>query len=571
MSCSPFRLALALFLLASGAVRAESTIEITPLLPTVRARPEGRLPEPGPPALQAARNEGESLQFAITARGGHLPKVDVTITPFSRSDGAALPANAATLFREALVNIRYSSPGAKEAPGLIPDPLVPLLNPYTGEKLKTLYWNGDALEGAGRGGAPFEIWEDHHEMIWLDVQVPADAAPGEYTATLHVSANTAAAVDLPVTLTVWDFSLPEGPTHENSFGGFGALAAYHHIESSSPAYIELEERYSAALAAHRINPELPRHLLPTPGEDGAVLFPDEVDQAISAFVTRHHVTNIHIPSAPFADAPGANREKALRFYRTWYDYLARKGWADRAYLYMLDEPNEREAYEQVRALGALVREAQPGIRRLVVEQTYTQDPTFPSLDDSVDIWCPLFGFVDEGSTKSQQARGSNVWSYTALTQTAPPYHPDFANVKSDQPPFWEIDAPVTAYRIAPWLNRRYGITGLLYWSVVYFGSPDRDPWEDPGFRVRWNGEGALFYPGDAAGIEGPVTSIRLKNLRDGMEDYEYFTLLQNAVGPEAVEAIVREAVPTWGTWKSDPAVLPALRQRLAEAILKGKH
>ena len=53
--------------------------------------------------------------------------------------------------------------------------------------------------------------------------------------------------------------------------------------------------------------------------------------------------------------------------------------------------------------------------------------------------------------------------------------------------------------------------------------------------MNYNGEGMLFYPGEDAGIDGPIASIRLKNLRDGMEDYEYFTLLEKAKGKEAVD------------------------------------
>jgi hypothetical protein len=553
---------------ASLTAYAEATLELTPLPPTVRARPEGVLPSAVPAALKSARNEYESLQVAITARGENARAVDASITPFTGAGGAALPADAATLYRAAFVNVAHSSPRATEAPGLIPDPLAPLLDPFTGEKIRAGRWTGERLEGAPQGGAPYDLWAEHHEILWIDVRVPADAAPGDYSATLRVSADNAPAAELPITLTVWDFALPDGPTHENHFGGFGARAKYHGLETDSEAFIQLEERYSAALAAHRINPELPRHLWPAPGEDGATVFTEEIDRAITAFVERHHLTNIQIPRAPFSEPLGANREKAQRFYRAWYEYLERKGWAERAYLYMLDEPNEIEAYRQVVDLGAMVREAHPKIRRLVVEQTYTQDPAWPSLEDSIDIWCPLFGFVDEPSTKRLQANGSHVWSYTALTQTAPPYHPDYENVKADLPPFWQVDFPVTAYRIAPWLNRRYGITGLLYWSIVYYGSPDRDPWLEPGFRVRWNGEGALFYPGDRAGIAGPVASIRLKNLRDGMEDYEYFVLLEHLGGAEAVETIVREAVPTWGAWKQDPETLPRLRERLAEEILR---
>jgi len=155
-----------------------------------------------------------------------------------------------------------------------------------------------------------------------------------------------------------------------------------------------------------------------------------------------------------------------------------------------------------------------------------------------------------------------------LVQSAPDYHPRYAEVKNDDPPYWEIDFPLTAYRIAPWLNRRYGVTGLLYWSTVFWQAPQRNPWDDPGFRLRWNGDGALFYPGNDAGIEGPIASLRLKSLRDGMEDYEYFALLEQRGGKAVVDEIVRQAVPTWGTWDSDPDRLMELRHRLAEEIVK---
>ncbi len=106
--------------------------------------------------------------------------------------------------------------------------------------------------------------------------------------------------------------------------------------------------------------------------------------------------------------------------------------------------------------------------------------------------------------------------------------------------------------------------------TVYWQSPKRDPWFDPGFRIRFNGDGFLFYPGDDAGIDGPVASIRLKNLRDGMEDYEYFAILQQLGGKDVVDKVVQQAVPTWGTWKKDPYIVLKLRKQLAEEIIKRK-
>ena len=60
-------------------------------------------------------------------------------------------------------------------------------------------------------------------------------------------------------------------------------------------------------------------------------------------------------------------------------------------------------------------------------------------------------------------------------------------------------------------------------------------------------------------------------LRDGMEDYEYFVLLESLGGTEDVERAVREAVPTFATWNQDPKALPRLRSQLAEAILARKQ
>jgi hypothetical protein len=73
---------------------------------------------------------------------------------------------------------------------------------------------------------------------------------------------------------------------------------------------------------------------------------------------------------------------------------------------------------------------------------------------------------------------------------------------------------------------------------------------------------------EAAELVGPVASIRLKNLRDGMEDYEYFALLDERADSAAVDEIVLSIVPTWGTWNQDPYRLPELRKRLAAAILR---
>ena len=63
----------------------------------------------------------------------------------------------------------------------------------------------------------------------------------------------------------------------------------------------------------------------------------------------------------------------------------------------------------------------------------------------------------------------------------------------------------------------------------------------------------------------------MKNLRDGMEDYEYFVLAERGGGKEQVDEIVREAVPTWGSWDQDPGHIHQRRLRLAKLILNSER
>jgi hypothetical protein len=70
-------------------------------------------------------------------------------------------------------------------------------------------------------------------------------------------------------------------------------------------------------------------------------------------------------------------------------------------------------------------------------------------------------------------------------------------------------------------------------------------------------------------MNGPVASIRVKNVRDGMEDYEYFALLEKLSDRETVTKVVSTIVPNW--WAKPGAKdFLAVRERIANEILKLK-
>jgi hypothetical protein len=109
-----------------------------------------------------------------------------------------------------------------------------------------------------------------------------------------------------------------------------------------------------------------------------------------------------------------------------------------------------------------------------------------------------------------------------------------------------------------------------------------------GKRLPWgNGDGRFIYPPVAAAaanskepvLEGPVDSIRWEQLRDGIEDYEYLTILRqklntrrSALPAEVVRGyeellLVPETIARSMTeFAADGAPIEMRRHKIARAI-----
>ena len=84
--------------------------------------------------------------------------------------------------------------------------------------------------------------------------------------------------------------------------------------------------------------------------------------------------------------------------------------------------------------------------------------------------------------------------------------------------------------------------------------------------ANYPGEGMLVYPGQQVGVPGVVASMRLKWLRDGVQDYDYVQILKDLGREDLAMQIARSVGPDWTNWTRDHAKLYAARQQLGEAI-----
>jgi hypothetical protein len=485
--------------------------------------------------LKAARNEYAPFQVVVRAGERALRNVNAR---------ASLPGFPVTLYREQYVEVTTPSPKSKEGASWYPDALIPLLEAPP-EKARFV-------------GAPFEVPPGMNQPLWVDVYVPKDAAPGEYSGTLTVTAQeqAPAAATVAIRLTVWDFTLPETPTLRTSFGNASRAAAWYKLASDSAEARALDRQFAEILAAHRLCAPIPSYLRPVAKADGSI-DPASTHPALKEWMERFHVTGFPV-SLQGRDPLGQDRERNVHYLRAMWQYLEENGWEKYAYVYVLDEPNDAAAYEEVRQRAQFIHVTQPGLKVLCTEQPTPQNAAWGSLVGSIDIWVPLWHLFEEQAGPERLAAGEELWSYTALCQ----------GPKGRDTPFWQLDFPPLNYRIPMWTNWRFGMTGLLYWTAVYW-DPSIDIWKVPlSFRNAYNYEGLLLFPGGEAGLGGFLPSVRLKQIREGIEDYEYFNLLTQAGEKAAADQVVGWLARSWTDWDEDPGHLYAARERIAELILK---
>jgi CARDB protein/glycosyl hydrolase family 123/F5/8 type C domain-containing protein len=474
--------------------------------------------------IKAARNEYESFQVVIRAPSGQsLSNVNVVASNLVNSGGAS--AGTVKLYREHYVRVASSTGSSPYPPGWWPDALIPFVNPTTGL----------ALSGGRFPGAPFSVSAGQNQPIWVEVYVSKTAPAGTYQGNLTVTANGYGPQNVPVTLTVWNFTMPNRPSLETMFGG---------TDQGDPTK---NQRYLDEFSRHNIAPLPPDSTAPRVRSDGS-LDSSASDAQLAAYLERF--TTWVIPwwpgGFPFSDPLGANRGRTQRYFHDMQEYLRSRGWLNRAFVYVYDEPDNPDKMYWALEYVRLIRSAAPDLRLLVTTLIRSE---FYGL---VNTWGTLFREYDNQMAQDRMSRGEKVWSYTSLTITP-------------TMPTWQLDHPLFHYRLPGWINWSNGVTGLLYWSTVYW-LESADPWTDPTTYGPQVGEGALIYPGKDVGYDGPIASIRLKAIRDGIDDYEYLKIL-TGLGDRATAADTAGKVGrTFTDWTRNPDDVLANRDRLGERI-----
>ena len=537
----------------------------------VKVRPSDSPPSENSQAVElfAGRNEFEPFQVVLRVETRDVEKVDVRVSDLIEPSGGSLASENIMIYWERYLKLKSPSSAEGDA-GEWPDPLIPRVDRYAGERRNTF---------------PFSLNRGRNQPLWIEVYVPPNTAPGVYSGEVTVSAQGLPNVSIPITLHVWDFILPSTSSLKTSFGlnGVTALKQHRGRYTNDDELDAITSLYAKAALWHRISIHGGTMAPPPFSGSSQIMRLDwsRYDQEVGPFLDGTvfkkgeplfgaKATTVDLRTHKTAET----NEKKVAYWREWVKHFVEKDWLDRLFYYVWDEPSS-ETYPQVAGRAELARRADARIRNLVTT------PFEESLQGVIDIWAPLIncmeskpGFPDfcEGRTVPREVydaeiqRGKGLWWYQSCashgcTGSGGDYFRGW--------PSYAVDVPAVANRIMPWLTWKYKVEGELYFSMNEAFSQDADPWNNI-YLFGGNGDGTLFYPGRPNQIGGttdiPIESIRLKLIREGLEDYEYLVLLSRAGLSDFGDKEVSQMVTEVYQWEHDPEMWYAVRRKLGEKL-----
>ncbi len=469
--------------------------------------------------LSAARHEFEPAQVILGPGSG---AVKVAIKPFAKLGGAQ---------RVTLARASFVSGWAEK--------LTPLAS-------------GDSVTLSSGHGTP----------VWLTVYVPPSAPAGEHSTTLTLTPAGGAAISVPVTLYVFDFSLPRAI-------GFHSQVNVDIKKLAGSA--SAEQKAKTLLHEHRLTPKgvtwpsgftykITWDNAKSPTKCSALWDeptekpPYSIKHLAKKYIVGSGWNGAGFPTAmlfqfvnnstprpsSFCGVSRGDHHGTTAYNQKWSQYLAglaaylkKHGYSERAYYYVQNEPQNAADHKLAAHLCRLIRKAAPGLRIAISEEPKKQIAEESGGACGYDIWIAhVRAYQQAYAQQRQQLHGEQVWFYSLDHDPDPYFNPT------------RVDRQGTHLRIIPWVSWHYRASGWAYY------------------------DGNRFF-------DGTRPTIRAELLREGFEDYEYLLLANKGQRPrvnvaEAADRTVDSVASSLTTWTKDADALMALRHELGRYI-EGKR
>jgi hypothetical protein len=461
------------------------------------------------------------------------------------------------LFLEWAVNVKAPSTGYPKASlgsGWYPDALIPFK-----------YIQDDSVKAKGRLVYPLWLPDFNNRIdnqksliIWVDQYIPFssdEAKPGTYSSNISVSI-AGQTQQIPVELTVWNFAIPNENKLKASLQHEGFLS--HMNEKQELEVYQLFKRNRVSLMDPTYKPALK-----AAGSDVTIDWAT-FDNRLRKYITGEAFTS------KFGYQYGPGYAEPLETFVLPFDVYGKHGtagWPDvgkpevernaknqavyistiknvrnhlqtfinpkktdiYVYLNGLDESYFPEAWSRMVFYGDMFHKAYPEAM-FRVDGGYTEE-AMKIIGNSINAWATHTINYNIDKMREYQKMGIKDWLY------GPMLYESKVNSWVGSSTF--IDLPLVNDRAISWSCWKYNTYSWISWGI---GAGWKNGWYDPESwkdayqkgaeadavfsHKKLNGNALLVYsPGIVPNVEGPCPSIRLKTLRNGVQEYEYMRLL----------------------------------------------
>ncbi|MEJ7677179.1 MAG: glycoside hydrolase domain-containing protein [Segetibacter sp.] len=565
-------------------------------------------------SLKSARGEYISFQLVITNNNPDsiLKGIEVEIPSF-RNEKTRIKIKP-ELFLEWSVKVTTPSTGYRKASlrnGWYPDALIPFK-----------YIQDDSLKAKGRLIYPLWLPDFNNRIdnqrsliVWVDQYIPfayEDAKPGTYSANISVTI-TGRTQKIPVDLTIWNFAIPNENELKASLQHEGFLSSMN--KDKELEVYQLFKRNRVSLMDPTYKPDLKV----SPGSNIKIDWAS-FDNRLKKYITGEAFT------AKYGYDYGPGYAEPMETFVLPFDVYGKHGtagWPDvgkpdvernasnqsiyintikevrshlqsfinpkktdiYVYLNGLDESYFPEAWSRMVHYGDMFHKAYPEAQ-FRVDGGYNEE-AMNIIGKSINAWATHTINYNIDEIKKYQKMGIKDWLY------GPMLYESKVNSWVGSSTF--IDLPLVNDRAISWSCWKYNTYSWLSWGIGEGwerGWYDPESWKDAyksGAEAdavfsykKLNGNALLIYsPGIVSNVDEPCASIRLKTMRNGVQEYEYMRLLSgidknNNRVDSIVSSIIKQpfgtkSIGNLNVWSYDPEQWDKSRNELGELINEAKN
>ncbi len=487
-------------------------------------------------------------------------------------------------------------------------------------------WVPDVLNPNGK----INLTRDRTQPIWINVHIPRGTAKGDYRGTVKISADgQTSQIALVVHAFGFDIPVRRSVATDPWYWPDGRSYRKYYKLKKIPFTPELYEKQLKTLAKYRYGC-YPLDTLPMwsllkiyQEKDGSLTFDFSGWDWVFALGKKYGADNLgasfgcnfnsmrptfsgRIPildrkTGKKVSTPGQYAWKTAKWkytrgktaksdfaanpvYRQYISqlvaYLRKKGLLNSSHYEIYDEPKTGAEWQDVLKMHGFLKKFVPDLKLKsygVAPWNYEHRPELRPFG-YYDVWAPgLYTLTPQHLKQLHERRkkGEEFWFYTCSAGYRD-------SDRKSRPHICLYQHPL-APRIHGWAAWKLQADGFLIFALMagYPENVQKDPakyYSEPIWHAgRTAAQGYLVYPGPEQSLR---PSIRLAAVRDGLEDYEYFKVLQDrlkTLDPDKDAALIKaikaeleigdDILPwDWHEWTRDIAKLQNKRKRLAGLI-----